>query len=221
VSLVVTGTGTGIGKTVASAVILARYGKMLRLGYWKPIATGAREGRDVDFVRRAVGHLAQVLPEEYLFDAPVSPHLAARLEGRTIDPERVVAALVRHGVEDPRRSLVIEGVGGLLVPITERGYLLASLLQELHLPCVIVASSALGTINHTLLTIEAMRSRGLEVAGVVLSGPLNRENVDAIDRFGRVEVVGEIAPIRPLGRAGVFRAAKSFDRRARLKKFLV
>ncbi|MBI4604919.1 MAG: dethiobiotin synthase [Planctomycetes bacterium] len=219
-SIVVTGTDTGVGKTLVCAVLLARYGRGLRLGYWKPIATGRCEGLDSDFVRRAARGLGDVLPERYAFDPPLSPHLAARLEGSAIEIDEVLAALVRHGLEEPRRSLVIEGVGGLLVPLTGSGCLLADLLREMHLPCLVVARSTLGTINHTLLTLEALRARGLELAGVVLSGPRNAENRDAVERFGRTQVVAELPPVRPLGRAGVLRAARGFDRRGRLKRFL-
>jgi dethiobiotin synthase len=219
-SLVVTGTGTGIGKTVACAAVLARHGRSLRLAYWKPIATGAVEGRDAASVKRWCGHLAGILDEVYLLDAPLSPHLAARRERRVIDPETVLAALVRHGLEDAERSLVIEGAGGLLVPLTDRGYLLADLFREMHLPCLVAASSRLGTINHTLLTLEALRSRGLEVAGVVLNGPRDRENRLAIERFGGVEVVGEIDAIPRPGRAAIERAARGFDRGGRLRQYL-
>jgi dethiobiotin synthase len=219
-SLVVTGTGTGVGKTVTCAAILARYGRTLRLAYWKPIATGAVEGRDAASVKRWCGHVAGVLDEVYLFDAPVSPHLAARRERAVIDAEAVLAALVRHGLEDGERSLVIEGAGGVLVPLTDRGDLLADLLREIHLPCVVAASTRLGTINHTLLTLEALRSRGIEVAGVVLNGPPDRENRMAIERFGRVDVVGEIGPLPRPGRAAVARAARSLDRQGRLRRYL-
>jgi malonyl-CoA O-methyltransferase len=220
VSLFVLGTDTGAGKTVVSAVLLARYGGRLRLGYWKPIATGAAEERDRDSIRRWAGHLAQVLPETYLFAPPLSPHLAARLAGRAIDPDRVLEDLVRHGAADLRRSLVIEGAGGLLVPLTESGYLLADLARDLHLPCLLVARSTLGTINHTLLALEAMRSRSLPLAGVVLSGPPNPENRAAIERFGAVRVVGEVGALGRPGRASIARAARSFDRRGALRKYL-
>jgi dethiobiotin synthase len=220
-SLVVIGTDTGVGKTVACAVLLARYGKRHRLAYWKPIATGAAEGRDTRLIRRWCGHLIDVLEERYLFARPLSPHLAARLERRTIDPEALLEALVAHGLEDERRSLIIEGVGGLLVPLTCQGYLLAHLLCDMHLPSLLVARSTLGTINQTLLLLEALRARGLELAGIVLSGPRNSENRAAIERFGEAEVVGEIEMIRPLGRAGILRAARSFDRRGRLRRYLM
>jgi dethiobiotin synthase len=218
-SLVVVGTDTGVGKTVTSAVLLARYGRRFRLAYWKPIATGASEGRDGARVERWVGDLAVVLPETYLFDPPVSPHLAARWARRPIDPERVLADLVRHGIEDRRRTLVIEGLGGLLVPLEDRGYLLADLLAAFDLPCLLVARSTLGTINHTLLTLEAMRARRLELAGVALVGPPHRENRTAIEKLGGVRVVAEIDRLPRLDRRTIRAAARRFDTRGRLRPF--
>lgn len=218
-SIAVIGTDTGVGKTVTCAVVLARYGRRFPLAYWKPIATGGAEGRDTELVQRVCRGVAQVLPERYLFDPPVSPHLAARLARVRIEPETVLEALVAHGLEDRDRSLVVEGAGGLLVPLTDAGFLLADLIRDMHLPCLLVARTAVGTINHTLLTLEALRARRIEVVGVVLSGPRNLENRRAIERFGLVDVISEIAPIRPLGRAGVARAARSFDRRGRLARY--
>ncbi len=216
-SIFVTATGTGVGKTVACAVILARYGRSLRLGYWKPIATGAVDGRDTVKVKRLSGHLADILEEAYLFDPPLSPHLAARNARRSIVPDHILERLVAHALEDRDRSLVIEGIGGVQVPITASGYMVSHLAEDLHLPCVVVATSTLGTINHTLLTVEALRRRAVQVAGVFLNGPRNRDNRRAIERYGQVEVVGEIELIRPLTRAGVEKAARRFDRRARLR----
>ncbi len=218
-SLVVVGTDTEVGKTVVSAVLLARYGRRHRLAYWKPVATGAAEERDADRVKRWVGHLVDILPETYLFDPPLSPHLAARLSRETINPERILEDLLLHGVADTRRNLVIEGIGGLLVPLTDDGYLLMHLLKELHLPCLLVARSTLGTINHTLLSLEAVRSRHLDLVGVVLSGPRNKENRAAIERFGDVEIIAEVEPIARLGAKSIARAARKFDRRARLKRY--
>ena len=220
-SLVVIGTGTGVGKTVTCALLLARYGRLFRLAYWKPMATGAVEGRDTVEIKRWCGHLADVLEEEYLFSAPLSPHAAATLEGKVIEPDKVAEALVRHGLADRERGLVMEGVGGLLVPLTRHGYLLADLLRDLRLPCLVVGQSKLGTINHTLLTLEALRSRSMEIAGVVLSGPKNPVNRDAIQRFGRVDLVLEVDPVRPLTRSGIARGAKKFDRQGKLRKYFL
>ena len=220
VSLVVVGTGTEVGKTITCAVLLSRYAGVSRLAYWKPIATGSVEGRDTLVTQGLCPHQVDILPESYLFQPPVSPHLAARLARKRIRLERIREALSTHQSEDPLRSLVIEGIGGLLVPLTAGGHLLADLLQEMGLPCLLVASSTLGTINHTLLTIEAMRWRDLKLVGVVLNGPRNRENCQAIRKFGQVPIISEIEPIDPLSPESIRRASRGFDRKALLKSYL-
>lgn len=220
-SLFVAGTGTEVGKTIVSAVLLARYSRGSAgrpLGYWKPVATGGREDRDAETVKRLAPEGSSILPELYLFRAPLSPHLAARLEGERIDPAYLAAEVLRL-VRDPGRAWVIEGVGGLHVPLTDEGYLLSDLLREIEIPCLLVAHSGLGTINHTLLSLEALAERGIPVAGVVLNGPANFENRRAIERFGRVEVVGEVPKIEPLDREGVKRAAGTFDNAGTLERF--
>ena len=218
-SLVVVGTGTEIGKTITCAVLLARYSS-LPLAYWKPVATGSSQDRDTLEIDRLCGQQAEILPESYLFEPPVSPHLAARQARRRIRPERIIKTFLAHQKQDNGRALIIEGIGGLLVPLTSDGYLLADLIQEMALPCVLVASSTLGTINHTLLTLEAMKTRRLELAGVVLNGPENRENRQAIRKFGEVPIIGQIRPIHPLSPENVIRAARGFDRKALLKSYL-
>ncbi len=219
-SLVVVGTGTEVGKTITCAVMVARFSSDLRLAYWKPVATGSAETRDTLEIERLCGHQAEILQESYLFEAPLSPHLAARLENKRIRPERIIESFSTHQKKDAGRALIIEGIGGLLVPLTSGGYLLADLIQEMALPCLLVASSTLGTINHTLLTIEAIKSRNLELVGVVLNGPENRENRQAIHTFGQVPIIGQIRPIHPLSPENVGRAARGFDRKALLKSYL-
>ncbi len=219
-SLVVVGTGTEIGKTITCAVLLSRYAEILKLAYWKPIATGSAEDRDTSVIKRLCGPEVDILPESYLFEPPVSPHLAARLAGKRIDPEQVVQTLKTYQQENDGRALVIEGIGGLLVPLTTEGYLLADLLEAMSLPCLLVASTTLGTINHTLLTLEALRSRDLQLVGVVLNGPRNRENRLAIEEFGSVHIVSEIEPLSTLSPESVLRASRGFDRKALLESSL-
>lgn len=219
-SLVVVGTGTEIGKTITCAVLLSRYAGISKLAYWKPIATGSAEPRDTQVIERLCGPEVEILQELYLFEPPVSPHLAARLANKKIHPERVLKALETYQQEDSKRTLIIEGIGGLLVPLTEDGYLLATLLKEMALPCLLVASSILGTINHTLLTLEAMRSRNLKVVGVVLNGPPNHENRLAIEEFGSVQVISEIEPIGSLSSKSVLQTSRGFDRKALLESYL-
>ena len=218
-SLVVIGTDTEIGKTVVSAVVLARYARGRKLAYWKPIATGAEDTTDTELVRKWVGHRVDILEEAYLYDPPVSPHLAARLASRPIDPELVLARLVEHGLEDPRRNLVVEGIGGLHVPITASGYLLSHLLSDMQLPCLLATRSGLGTINHTLLSLEAIRARKLDLAGVVMVGPKDKENKAAIEKYGGVKVTAELEWLPRLGRAAIEKAARRFDPRGKLKPY--
>lgn len=218
--IAVTGTGTEIGKTVVSAVLLACWAGRTGVTYWKPVATGSEEGSDSLEVASLVGPELRVLKECYRFAPPLSPHLAARMAGVEIEPERILSAYRRHRESSVNGLLVVEGIGGLLVPLTDSGYLVADLLKALGLPCLVVSSSQLGTINHTLLTLEALRSRGLSLAGVVLNGPVNLENRRAIERFGRTRVVAELEPLNPLSRETVARAASVFDRDGVLERNL-
>jgi dethiobiotin synthetase/malonyl-CoA O-methyltransferase len=220
-ALAVVGTDTGVGKTVVSAIVCAAWAERQPVAYWKPVATGGYPGdpdRDAATVARLAGPGVEILPEVYLFPDPLSPHLAAQRAGATIDPGRVLADLERHRAT-PGRALVVEGVGGLLVPLTGEGYLLADLLVAAKLPCLLVARSTLGTINHTLLSLEALRAREISIAGVVLNGPPNRENRRAIERFGRVPVLAEVPPLA-LERPAIAAAARAFDPEGRLSRAL-
>ena len=177
----VTGTDTDVGKTVVSAWLVARLGAC----YWKPVQAGNHPETDSAIVRRLTGASPdRILPEAYLLPEPIAPHEAARRAGITIDMERLVPPPCN-------RPLVVEGAGGLMVPLTDRAYVI-DLATELHLPIILVTRSTLGTINHTLLSLEAIRRRGLTLAGVVVNGPETPHNRAAIERYGQVEVVAEI-----------------------------
>ena len=219
-SLAVIGTDTEVGKTIACAVLLRRYGPTAKLAYWKPIATGSSQDSDSLTIRQLCGSRVRILEECYLFEPPVSPHLAALRAGTEIEPSRVVAQLRHHLHSESGRALVVEGIGGVLVPLTNSGYLLADLLEEMGLACLVVASTRVGTINHTLLTLQALRCRNLKLAGVLLNGPPNPDNRRAIERFGRVEVVAELEPLEPLSAATIDRISPHFDRGGKLKSYL-
>jgi len=192
----VTGTDTEVGKSVLAASICAALSAGgERVGAFKPVVTGLDEetgefGRDHELLASAAS--AGQAPEDvapYRFGPPVSPHLAAELAGVTIEPAELVAAARAHEL------VVCEGVGGLLVPITP-GYLVRDLAVDLALPVVIAARRGLGTINHTLLTVEAARAAGLQVAGVVMTpwpdepAPMERSNRATVEQLGRVAVSG-------------------------------
>lgn len=170
--LFVTGTGTGVGKTVVAAALArtaARSGQ--RVAVFKPAVSGLDEvgGELADHERLRLASGSTQRDEEispYRYGPAVSPHLAAELAGERIDPERLVAAARAAG--GPSDMLVCEGVGGFLVPLAP-GYLVRDLARDLGLPVAIAAPPGLGTINHTLLTAEAVRGAGLEPAAIVLT----------------------------------------------------
>jgi len=190
----VTGTDTGVGKTVAAAALMHRYRGVGPLRYWKPIQTGIEIDDDTTTVRRL-----GACSDEELFDQgvrlqkPVSPHLAAHLAGQRID----LAELLRLIGDNAGTTWIVEGAGGLLVPINET-QTMADWIAYLALPVLVVARSGLGTINHTLLTLEALQARSLRVAGVMMIGEPNADNRAAIEKYGHVPVVAEMPFLRPL-----------------------
>lgn len=211
----ITGTDTNVGKTVVSAAIMARYRAEAPLRYWKPIQTGIEQDDDSAEVARLAGagtglrpRHDEILPSGARLPRPVSPHLAARLAGTRI----TVRSLVEQLDDDEETRWIVEGAGGVLVPINERETM-ADLIGALDLPVLVAARSTLGTINHTLMTIEVLRRRMLRVAGVVMVGEPNDENRLAIERYGAVEVLGQMPRFDPLTPESIERwAAEEFDR---------
>ncbi|MFK3777681.1 dethiobiotin synthase [Agrobacterium sp. NPDC089420] len=178
---VISGTDTGIGKTVFAAALT----HALKAHYWKPVQSGLAEETDSETVERLGGvPRMRILPEAYRLNMPASPHLSARLDNITIDP----ALLMPPHTDEP---LVIEGAGGLLVPLTDR-VLFADIFARWQIPLVLCARTALGTINHTLLSLEALRQRRIPVQGVVFIGDENRENQHIIANLGGVRPLGRL-----------------------------
>jgi dethiobiotin synthetase len=194
--IVVTGTDTGIGKTVASAALAWRLGA----SYWKPVQAGVEDGSDSEAVAQLAG--VEVLPEAYRLNTPCSPHLAAEIDGVTIDPTRLTPPAAER--------LVIEGAGGALVPVT-RELLYADLFARWQLPVVIVARTALGTINHSLLTIEALRARRVPIAGMLFVGDEVADSQATICAIGRVRSLGRLPRLDPLTPETLRAAAAALD----------
>jgi malonyl-CoA O-methyltransferase len=178
----VTGTDTGVGKTVASTCLVRAWDA----DYWKPVQTGLDEDEgDTAAVARIAGVSPERLhPPAFQFGPPVSPHLAAALEG-------VEISLDRLALPASPRPIVVEGAGGPLVPLNPRETMV-DLMRALDLPVIVVAADRLGAINHTLLAIEALRARGLEVAGVILTGGPFADNAQAITSHGRTRVLARL-----------------------------
>lgn len=179
-AFVVTGTDTGIGKTIFSAALTGA----LQAHYWKPVQAGLDDGADRDHVARLAGIPANhVLPEAYRLNTPCSPHRAAEIDGVVIDLARLALPAAR--------PLVVEGAGGALVPVT-RGTTYADVFAWWNLPVIVVARTALGTINHSLLTFEALRSRGVAVHGVAFVGDANEDSEATICAMGAVRRLGRL-----------------------------
>jgi dethiobiotin synthetase len=187
--LVVCGTDTDVGKTVVSALLVEGLGAR----YWKPVQSGIEGGGDRDRLQALLALPPQrIVPEAYRLAAPVSPHWAAEREGLAIDPERLA-------LPPGDGPLVVETAGGVLVPL-RRDWLQIEQLQRWNLPVVLVARSGLGTLNHTLLTLEALRRRQLTVLGLVLNGPPHPDNPGTLAELGAVPVLAELPPLAPLDR---------------------
>jgi len=185
--IIVTGTDTGVGKTVFSAALA----RALDGFYWKPIQAGLDEETDSQTVLRLSGLAAErVLPEAYRLRTPASPHLAAEIDGVTIEHQALL-------VPEKDRPLVVEGAGGLLVPLTRKITYL-DLMARWRAPVVLCGRTALGTINHSLLSIEALRARGVAILGIAFIGEENIESERIIADMGRVRRLGRLPHVTPL-----------------------
>jgi dethiobiotin synthetase len=184
---VITGTDTGIGKTVFSAGLADALGAC----YWKPIQSGLDDETDSDTVLR-LGRIPpqRIFAEAWRLKTPVSPHLSAEIDEVAIDPD---------ALQPPETNLplVIEGAGGLLVPLT-RQKTLVGVFARWKIPVVLCARTCLGTINHTLLSLDAMRQRGIPILGVAFIGDAYPDTQRIIEEMGEVRVLGRLSRLEPL-----------------------
>ena len=228
--LFVTGTDTGVGKTVVAAALMARLRggsvgvsrSWQKVRYWKPVQTGIEHDDDTRTVRQLGGcRDDEILDQGVRLRLPLSPHLAAQRAGTTLSLEQVAGPWMQ--VADPQASSIcwiVEGAGGVLVPLNDFD-LMIDLMARLACPVVVVSRSGLGTINHTLLTLECLRARGIVIVGVVMNGAPNADNRRAIERYGHVAVLGELPPLDPLSTDAIADwAAKGCDVERRLEEVL-
>jgi malonyl-CoA O-methyltransferase len=164
-----------------------------QLRYWKPFQTGCDQDDDTAIVRELGGcSYAETVDAGVRLNAPLAPLFAARLEGKSVTIKDALDSLKEYEQAATEETLwIVEGAGGLLVPINDKE-MMTDLMTELGLPVVVAVRSSLGTINHTLLTVEALRRRNLQIAGVVMVGNPSSDNQEAIERFGEVHVLGSM-----------------------------
>ncbi|MCB2062074.1 MAG: ATP-dependent dethiobiotin synthetase BioD [Novosphingobium sp.] len=205
-AIVVSGTDTGVGKTVFAAALAGALGAH----YWKPVQAGEEDGTDSGRVLGLSGlPSSRILPEAYCLATPCSPHRAAEIGGVEIDPLR----LALPEIDGP---LVVEGAGGVLVPLT-RGLTYADMFARWAAPVVLVCRTSLGTINHSLLSVEALRARGVRILGAAFVGAPEDDSEATIAEIGQVRRLGRLPMLADLGADGL---AKAFRENFNLEDFV-
>jgi dethiobiotin synthetase len=195
----VTGIGTDIGKTVVSAVLV----EALKADYWKPVQTGSFFSRDTSEVQRIISNSrSRFHPESYLLKQPMSPHAAAELEGVEIDVDRI-------RLPETDNHLVIEGAGGLMVPLN-RKYFMIDLIQKFNAEVILVVKNYLGSINHTLLSIDVLKSRGINIMGIVINEEPHELSESIILQYSGLKLLGRINKEGMIKKDVIERYAKSF-----------
>ena len=179
--IIICGTDTDVGKTIVSSFFV----QGLKGIYWKPIQSGTEEGTDTKTVCNLLNlEPDRYIPERYKFKAPVSPHWAAEQESGFIEPSNLK-------LPDLDELIIIETAGGLMVPIN-RDWLQIDQLKVWGAPIILVARTGLGTLNHTLLSLEALRHRNLVVLGIVLNGPQHKDNPKTLEQFGDTKILASL-----------------------------
>ena len=177
----ITGIGTGIGKTIVSAIVAEK----LKADYWKPIQSGDLDISDSLFIEHLISNTQTVIhPESYRLGQPLSPHLSAKLDGIRISLDEIKAPQTKNG-------LIIEGAGGLMVPLNDE-HLILDLIKNLKAKVIVVSQNYLGSINHTLLTLEILKINNIQVEGIIFNGVTNTESENYIADYSKVKVLGKI-----------------------------
>lgn len=175
-----TGIGTDIGKTIVAAILV----QSLQGEYWKPIQSGNLDQLDSDVVKSLTNFNPVIHPEKFLFKTPVSPHLAAEIDEKYIDINQLNIPLTNA-------PLIVEGAGGLMVPLTTNIYI-KDLIKRLELSVILVVKHYLGSINHTLLTIETLKTFKLQLAGIIFNGDSNKSSEKIIENYSSAPILGRI-----------------------------
>lgn len=178
----VTGIGTDVGKTICSAILV----EALEADYWKPVQAGSLDSTDMDKVKSLISNSKSVFhAEHYRLTQPMSPHAASKFD-------QISISLSDFKLPQTKNTLVIEGAGGLMVPLNDKGDLIVDLIEHLDAEVILISQNYLGSINHTLLSIEALKSRKLKIAGIIFNGPSNSETEEIILSISGLKCLGKI-----------------------------
>jgi dethiobiotin synthetase len=190
--LFITGIGTGIGKTLIAAIVVEK----LKADYWKPVQAGDLDNSDTLKVKSLVSnHTTFFHPEAYRLTQPYSPHKAAALDGIGIDEQQIT-------LPQTNNQLIIEGAGGLMVPLNDH-FLMIDLVKQLNAEVVLVSQNYLGSINHTLLSIEALKQRNIPVKGIIFNGEANSSTEEFILSYTGINILGRLTVLSDINKQSV------------------
>ena len=208
-NLFITGIGTNVGKTVVSAVLT----EALQADYWKPIQSGVLEGKDSDTVKSLISNSETIIhPETYLLKQPLSPHFAAKIDGIEIELDKIQSQFVRISLSlraesrSEVRHLIIEGAGGLLVPINNTHYVI-DIAKQLDCEIVLVISNYLGCINHSLLSIDYLKRNHFKINALVFNGEFESEVKQSIINYSSESKIIDISTLNSLNKQHIFEIA--------------
>jgi len=188
----ITGIGTGIGKTIVSAILTEK----LNADYWKPIQSGDLDISDSLHVQQLISNkTTKIHPERYRLSQPLSPHLSARLDG-------VQISLDQLRIPETENDLIIEGAGGLMVPLNDEELML-DLIKAYGVKVIVVTQNYLGSINHTLLTLEVLRANGVQIGGLIFNGAANQETEDYISNYSNVDILGKVPKLSVIDKESI------------------
>ena len=198
--LFISGIDTEIGKTIISAILT----EALQADYWKPIQSGDLDDSDTHKVQRLVANnKTKFHPEAYRLKTPMSPHASAAIDGIQIELDKIKIPATEN-------QLIIEGAGGLFVPLNNQDTIL-DMIAHLKIPVVLVSKHYLGSINHTLLSINALKNRRIPIAGIIFNGEENLSTEAIIKKMSAVQIIGRIDPIEDINRLNIQKAANNLD----------
>jgi dethiobiotin synthetase len=198
--LFVTGIGTGIGKTIVSAVLVEK----LKADYWKPVQSGDLDRSDSLSVKRLISNsVTKVHQESYRLTQPFSPHKSAAIDGITIDPDSI-------RLPETNNALIVEGAGGLMVPLNNK-FLIIDLIKKLDIEVVLVSQNYLGSINHTLLSIYALKNYGIPIRGIIFNGKKDIYSKDFVLENSGLKLLGHIPEYNVIDKRAVIDAGNYID----------